>query len=76
MDTRNDDREKQILRQKLVYEFEIKELRRLKYFLGIEVVHSRKEIFILQQKYVIDMLKETGKLACKLADTPFDHNNN
>lgn len=58
--TGNDDHEKEILnhekeilRQKLVGEFEIKELGRLNYFLGIEVAHSRKRIFISQQKYVL-----------------------
>ena len=43
---------------------------RLKYFLGIEVAHSRKGIFISQQKYILDLLKETGMLGCKPTDTP------
>ena len=55
-------------------EFEIKELGRLKYFLGIEVAHSRLGIFISQQKYITDLLKETGKLACRPASTPVDPN--
>ena len=37
----NDELERQTLRQCLIKEFEIKELRRLKYFLGIEVAHSK-----------------------------------
>ena len=40
--TRNDELEKHTLRQCLTKEFEIKELRRLKYFLGIEVAHSKQ----------------------------------
>ena len=48
---RNDENEKEALKKCLVREFEIKELGRLKYFLGIEVAHSREGIFILQQKY-------------------------
>ncbi|KAL6322605.1 hypothetical protein AAG906_014273 [Vitis piasezkii] len=48
--TENDKKEKQDLKQCLIKEFEIKELRRLKYFLGIEVSYSRQEIFISQQK--------------------------
>ena len=55
-------------------EFEIKALRRLKYFLGIEVAHSKQGIFISQQKYVTNLLKEIGKTACKPASTPIDPN--
>ena len=72
--TRDDDMEKQILSQNLAKEFEIKSLGRLKYFLGIEVAHSRQGILISQQKYVIDLLKETGKTAYKPASTPMDPN--
>ena len=34
--------------ESLIKEFEIKELGKLKYFLGIEVVHSQQGIFISQ----------------------------
>ena len=70
----NDERKKQALKQRLIKEFEIKELRRLKYFIGIEIANSRQGIFISQQKYVTNLLKETGKLACKPASTPIDAN--
>ena len=63
--TRNDEMEKQTLRQCLTKVFDIKELGRLKYFLGIEVAHSKQRIFISQQKYIMDLLKETEKLTCK-----------
>ena len=53
-------------------EFKIKELGRLKYFLGIEVAHSKRRIFISQQKYVTKLLKETGKLVCKPISTSID----
>jgi hypothetical protein len=72
--TGDDDKERQILSQCLAKEFEIKALGRLKYFLGIEVAHSRQGIFISQQKYITDLLKETGKTACKPASTPIDPN--
>ena len=72
--TGNNDKERQVLNQCLAKKFEIKELRRLKYFLGIEVAHSKQGIFISQQKYVIDLLKETSKTACKPASTPIDPN--
>ena len=61
----NDENERQTLRQYLTKEFEIKELGKLKYFLEIEVAHSKQRIFISQQKYVMGLLKETGKLMCK-----------
>lgn len=34
----------------LTQEFKIKELGKLKYFLGIEVAYSKKDIFIFQRK--------------------------
>ena len=62
------------LRKCLVKEFEIKELGRLKYFLGIEVAHSKHGIFISQQKYVVDLLAEMGKLGCKSVETTIEQN--
>ncbi|PKU79659.1 Retrovirus-related Pol polyprotein from transposon TNT 1-94 [Dendrobium catenatum] len=72
--TGSNEEEKASLRKNLAKEFDIKELGRLKYFLGIEVAHSSKGIFISQQKYIKDLLKETGKLACKPAPTPVEPN--
>ena len=46
----------------------------MKYFLEIEVAHSKLGIFISQQKYVTNLLKETGKTAYKPASTPIDPN--
>jgi hypothetical protein len=37
--TENDEREKHELKQRLMKEFEIKKLGKLKYFLGIEVAY-------------------------------------
>ena len=62
--TGNDEREKHEVKQRLATEFEIKELGKLKYFLGIEVPYSTQGIFISQQKYVTDLLAETGKIRC------------
>ena len=42
---RNDEREKHDVKQRLAKEFEIKELGKLKYFLGIEVTYSTQGIF-------------------------------
>ena len=60
--TGNDEREKHEVKQRVAKEFEIKELGKLKYFLGIEVAYSTQGIFISQQKYVIDLLAETRKI--------------
>ena len=51
----NDEREKHDVKQRLAKEFEIKELGKLKYFLGIEVAYSTQGIFISQKKYVTDL---------------------
>ncbi|XP_022748104.1 uncharacterized protein LOC111297736 [Durio zibethinus] len=71
--TRNDTIEQDLLQRYLSQEFEIKELGRLKYFLGIEVACSKDGIFLSQRKYVLDLLKHTRKLS-KVASTPIDQN--
>nr|GEV64781.1 putative reverse transcriptase, RNA-dependent DNA polymerase [Tanacetum cinerariifolium] len=48
----------------------MKDLGRLKYFLGIEVLWSKQGIFICQKKYVLDLLAETGMIDYKPVDTP------
>ena len=68
--TGNDEREKHKMKQRLATKFEIKELEKLKYFLGIEVAYSTQGIFISQQKYVIDLLAAIGKIGCKPVSTP------
>jgi len=62
------------LKQQLREAFEVKDLGELKYFLGLEVARSKEGIFITQRKYTLDLLKETGKLGCKLASTPLEPN--
>ncbi|KAJ7954112.1 Retrovirus-related Pol polyprotein from transposon TNT 1-94 [Quillaja saponaria] len=62
------------LKNHLAREFEIKDLGKLSYFLGIEVAHSEKGIFLSQRKYVLDLLEETGMLGCRPAHTPIEAN--
>ena len=60
------------LKRCLLQEFEIKELGRLKYFLDVEVTPSRHGIFIFQQKYVLDLSTDIGKLGCKPVETSIE----
>ena len=59
--TDGDEIEKHSMNERLFAQFEIKDLGKLKYFFGIEVAYSRQGIFISQRKYILDLLKETGK---------------
>ncbi|GJY31704.1 ribonuclease H-like domain-containing protein [Tanacetum coccineum] len=53
--------------------FMIKDLRKLKYFLGIEVIDIDKGICLNQRKYCLDLLFEFDMLACKPAKTPLQN---
>lgn len=68
--TRGDETKKNKLSQRLVQEFKIKALGRLKNFLGIEVTYLKASIFISQQKYIVDRLQETSMTTCKLVSIP------
>ncbi|KAG6519635.1 hypothetical protein ZIOFF_023132 [Zingiber officinale] len=72
--TGDDEVEIQALKSKLTSEFEIKDLGSLRYFLGIEVARSKKGIYVCQRKYVLDLLKETGKLGSRPASIPIEVN--
>ncbi|GJS98484.1 ribonuclease H-like domain-containing protein [Tanacetum coccineum] len=50
--------------------FMIKDLGKLKYFLGIEVIDTGKGVCLNQRKYVLDLLSDYGIPACKPAKTP------
>ena len=57
--------------------FQTKDLRKLRYFLGIEVAQSDKDgIVISQRKYALDILEETGFINSKSVNTPIDPNTN
>jgi hypothetical protein len=50
----------------------VKDLGQLKYFFRIEVTCGAEGIVLSQRKYVLDLLKETYMLGCKLAVTPIE----
>ncbi|XP_071728346.1 uncharacterized protein [Rutidosis leptorrhynchoides] len=54
--------------------FQIKDLGRLKYFLGIEILNNEKGICMNQRKYCLDLLSDYGMLGCKPANTPIESN--
>ncbi|XP_031254187.1 uncharacterized protein LOC116112148 [Pistacia vera] len=66
----NDPEERKALQKYLSEELEMNDLGSLKYFLRIEVSRSNRGFFLSQRKYALDVLQETGMLACQLADTP------
>ena len=70
--TGNDPMEMERLKEKLVVEFETKDLGPLHYFLGMEVARNKSGISVSQRKYILDLLKETRMLGCKPVDTPMD----
>lgn len=52
----------------------IKDLGRLKYFLGLEVARSSNGIHVCQKQYVVDMLMAWGFADCKPMRTPMTEN--
>ena len=56
--------------KQLSTEFKLRDLGRLHYFLGIEVLHLPKGILLSQQKYLQDLLKETTMDQATAVKTP------
>ncbi len=61
---------KKFLKQK----FEMKDLRKLRYFLDIEVIQSPKGIWLLQRQYALNKLFEYGMTGCKPISIPLEQN--
>ena len=58
-------REIDSLKKYLQKQFQTKNIGFLKYFLGIEVARSKKDILLSQRKYVLDLLSEAEMLGCR-----------
>ena len=61
-------------RMRLATKFEMKYLRMIQYFLGIEVWKNADGILLDQGKYVVDILKKFGMLNCKAITRPMESN--
>ena len=70
----NDDNEVEQLKANLREVFKLRDLGSLKFFLGLEIARSSKGISICQRKYILELLEETGLMACKPASIPMDPN--
>lgn len=65
--------QEELLRSSIFFKekFHMKDLGVLmKYILGIEVVRSKRGIFLSQQKYVLCLLEDSRLLGSKLYETP------
>ncbi|BBN69684.1 hypothetical protein Prudu_1101S000200, partial [Prunus dulcis] len=56
--------------------FRIKDLQDLKFFLGIEVSHSKKGISLSERKYTLDILKDGGHLGVRPISFPMNRISN
>ncbi|XP_022891708.1 uncharacterized protein LOC111406530 [Olea europaea var. sylvestris] len=54
--------------------FKIKDLGKLKYFLGIKVVRAKRGIYICQRKYALDILGDSGTIGSAPSKIPLDQN--
>eukprot|EP00253_Pinus_taeda_P008999 PITA_08999 len=68
--TRNDDYLIKNFKTVMKEEFEMTDMGLLRYFLGIEVDQNENRIFILQAKYVNEVLGRFNMQECKAAVTP------
>ena len=57
-------------KQQLAFEFEMKDLGLMNYYLGLEVWQLKDEIFLSQGRYTIDILRRSGMMDCKSMSTP------
>lgn len=52
----------------------MKDIGKIKYFLGIEITREPMEIFLTQRKYLLNIITEARLLECKRVFTLIEHN--
>ncbi|KAK8923585.1 hypothetical protein KSP39_PZI019845 [Platanthera zijinensis] len=72
--TRDDSNDIQAVKQHLSSVFQTKDLRHLRYFLGLEVARRSDGLVLSQRKYCLDLLHDVGYSGCKPVNTPMDVN--
>nr|XP_043625611.1 uncharacterized mitochondrial protein AtMg00810-like [Erigeron canadensis] len=72
--TGNNESEIEKVKALMNSKYKIKDLGRLKYFLGIEVINCENGICLSQRKYCLELLNEFGLLGCKPITTPLEQN--
>ncbi|XP_019431293.1 PREDICTED: uncharacterized protein LOC109338488 [Lupinus angustifolius] len=60
------------VKQILDITYKIKDLGKLRYFLGLDIARYASSIHLNQRKYVLSLLEESSTLASKTAKTPFE----
>ena len=61
-------------KRELTFEFEMKDLGLMHYFVGLEVWKNSGEIFLTQGKYAVDILQRFGMQNCKSMSVPMTTN--
>ncbi|XP_019234410.1 PREDICTED: uncharacterized protein LOC109214903 [Nicotiana attenuata] len=72
--TGTDLEEIKLLKKSLHDSFKIKDLGRLQYFHGFEILYKDDGVIISRRKFVIDLLKEYNCLSCSPLSLPLDPN--
>lgn len=62
------------LKQDLDITFTIKDLGKVKFFLGLELFHDSTGLRVHQHKYILDIFYSAGLTSCRLAKIPIPTN--
>ncbi|PKI70590.1 hypothetical protein CRG98_009095 [Punica granatum] len=70
--TGSDKNQVELLKKDLMKVFEMTDLGKMAYFLGMEIQQTEKGIFVCQKKYLKEILKRFGMEECKSIGTPMN----